>query len=587
MSNASLIILISMAAVLSVLAALQYRWITEVSEAQQNRQKENLAIATSRFGDDFDRELRPLLFGGRRPGPPEFLEQSDDTARFVQLYDRWTAVSQAPELLKDLYFARIANPGQVDLLRFYPESRKLEAIDWPPELSSLHDSLAAESMNPGRPRGPGPRGGGPEGRTLEYLPALVSPVLRTDEPLRFEGPPPFGDFPRNFRRPLLAGWQIILLNQDFLSKTLLPQLAQKHFSKQGDFDYEILVAHPATKDVLYRSSPDLTLSDFQDHPDAAVPLLRGEPGRPPRGGPPDRRGPPDEGFRPEPPPSYNAWQLYAKHHSGSLQSFTNQFRRRNLLISFGVFTILGLGMAFTLISSERVRALGKLQLEFAAGLSHELRTPLAVIRSAAYNLAAGSISGKDDIVRYGNLLQEQGVRLSEMVEQALLFAQTQSKHKQYELRKVEVRAVIQKAIDACRTVIPDSSREIVVQVREGTPPALTDANALGHCVQNLLINALKYGSAGQPITVTAEADTAHASHQLRITVENGGPGIDASDLPHIFEPFFRGRKTEVVSGNGLGLYLVKRIIESVGGRVMVSSSPAEGTRFTLFIPAAT
>src|SRR5205823_14891604 len=126
------------------------------------------------------------------------------------------------------------------------------------------------------------------------------------------------------------------------------------------------------------------------------------------GGP--QRGP-RGGFRGDgpagPAPSQNTagWELYAKHHVGSLQSFADRFRARNLAISFGIFTILAIGIAFTILSSERVREIGRLQLEFAAGLSHELRTPLAVIRSAGYNLASGKIGGPEEVARYGKLLQ--------------------------------------------------------------------------------------------------------------------------------------------------------------------------------------
>src|SRR5262249_50642454 len=129
------------------------------------------------------------------------------------------------------------------------------------------------------------------------------------------------------------------------------------------------------------------------------------------------------------------WRVYAKHHSGSLESFARQFRARNVAVSSAAFVLLALGLAFALISSQRIRATGKLELEFGAGLSHELRTPLAVIRSAGYNLVYGSIA-KKEVVRYGSMIQQEGIRLSEMVEQALLFAHIQSGRRQYERNPV-------------------------------------------------------------------------------------------------------------------------------------------------------
>src|SRR5262249_3889898 len=106
------------------------------------------------------------------------------------------------------------------------------------------------------------------------------------------------------------------------------------------------------------------------------------------------------------------WQFYAKHHSGSLESFSRQFRLRNLAVSSAAFSLLAMGLAFALIASERSRAIGKMQLEFAAGLSHELRTPLTVIRSAGYNLIHGNVGSRNEIVRYGAMIQQEGARLS-------------------------------------------------------------------------------------------------------------------------------------------------------------------------------
>ena len=217
------------------------------------------------------------------------------------------------------------------------------------------------------------------------------------------------------------------------------------------------------------------------------------------------------------------WELYANHRAGSLQSFADQFRRRNLIVSFSVLGILAIGIAFTFLSSERVRALGRMQLEFAAGLSHELRTPLAVIRSAGYNLAVGNVTGGEDVARYGKVLQEQGLRLSDMVEQALLFAQAQSGRNQYERTPVELAGVIDRAIDSCRAVLSQYPCEIVANVEPALPLAMTEPNALGQCLHNLLMNALKYGRCPGSVHITARKDSAKA--EIEIAVENEGPGI--------------------------------------------------------------
>ncbi len=561
--NTSLLILFGMATVLGVLAVLQYRWITEISQAEEARQKESLDVATMRFVEDFESELR-LLFPNRRPGPPDFNTGADPVEQLARRYDQWVSVSRHPGLLQDLFLAKAVSPGDVQLFRFDPEKRDLEPAEWPPEFSEFRRS---------------PRGRGPALSVVEHIPAFSFPIMRGP------GPPPG---PLEFGRPRdrefgpppgPAAWEIVRLNRKVFDETFLPFLVQRHFSKQGDFDYDVLVAETGTGTVVFSSSPGLVLSDFEHGTDASVHFAGEDIGRVPRPGPP-----PEGRFRPAGPESMRGWQLYAKHRTGSLQLFEDQFRRRNLLLSFGVLAVLAIGIGFTFLSTERVRAMGRMQLEFAAGLSHELRTPLAVVRSAGYNLATGNIRGEEEVVRYGKVLQEQGLRLSDMVEQALLFAQAQSGRNTYERTPVDVSEVIDKAIESCRAVLPKYPCEIVAKIPSNLPLAMTEPNALGHCLHNLLMNALKYGQSPGSINVTAQPQLTKQPAEIEIAVESAGPGIDPSDMPHIFEPFFRGKNAATVPGSGLGLYIVKAIVESLGGRVNVSSSEIM-TRVTLLIPA--
>src|SRR2546425_228942 len=274
--NTSLLILFGMATVLGVLAVLQYRWITEISQAEEARQKESLDVATMRFVEDFESELR-LLFPNRRPGPPDFNTGADPVEQLARRYDQWVSVSRHPGLLQDLFLAKAVSPGDVQLFRFDPEKRDLEPAEWPPEFSEFRRS---------------PRGRGPALSVVEH---------GTDASVHFAG-----------------------------------------------------------EDI----------------------------GRVPRPGPP-----PEGRFRPAGPESMRGWQLYAKHRTGSLQLFEDQFRRRNLLLSFGVLAVLAIGIGFTFLSTERVRAMCRMQLDFAAERSHEPWTPFGAVCAARVNLATGTILG--------------------------------------------------------------------------------------------------------------------------------------------------------------------------------------------------
>jgi len=114
-----------------------------------------------------------------------------------------------------------------------------------------------------------------------------------------------------------------------------------------------------------------------------------------------------------------------------------------------------------------------------------------------------------------------------------------------------------------------------------------DENLIVDCLQNLLNNAVKYASSGGWVRVCAEAVSHRDGAFVRITVEDRGPGIAPGDLPHIFDPFYRGEavRNSQIPGVGLGLSLVKRIIEAHHGTIEVKSSESGGAAFILYLPA--
>ncbi|MEW5813843.1 MAG: HAMP domain-containing sensor histidine kinase, partial [Spirochaetota bacterium] len=118
------------------------------------------------------------------------------------------------------------------------------------------------------------------------------------------------------------------------------------------------------------------------------------------------------------------------------------------------------------------------------------------------------------------------------------------------------------------------------------PPVRGNKEALRSAVQNLLANAIIHGGSGKYIRLAACEQGPSSSRELCIKVQDKGMGLSRKDLPHIFEPFYRGEYAleEQVPGTGLGLSLVKRIIEAHGGKVAVESSPGKGSTFTLSIP---
>ena len=127
-------------------------------------------------------------------------------------------------------------------------------------------------------------------------------------------------------------------------------------------------------------------------------------------------------------------------------------------------------------------------------------------------------------------------------------------------------------------------------IEPGLPRVFADEAALQHALQNLVDNAIKYGATSSRwIGIFASAVTDENGCAVEISVMDRGPGIPPDEQKLIFDPFFRGRRAlaDQVHGTGLGLDLVKRIVEAHGGTVRVSSDPATGTAFTVRLPAMT
>jgi two-component system sensor histidine kinase SenX3 len=300
------------------------------------------------------------------------------------------------------------------------------------------------------------------------------------------------------------------------------------------------------------------------------------------------------------------WYVNVQHHAGSLDAAVARARARNLLVSFGVLLLLAASMGLVLMSSARARRLAAQQMEFVAGVSHELRTPLAVIRSAAENLADGIVNDDKGVRKYGALIAGEGRRLTQMVEQVMTFAGLQAGRPGFDVRPVDAATVIDQALVAVAPFIHDQAAEITRDIPASLPMILADAPAVSRCLENLITNALKYG--GDPVRITISArppskgfgaiaeGRGRSDYRalvprravVEITVADNGPGIAPRDLPHIFEPFYRGEDAiaKQIHGSGLGLSLVRRIMEELGGSVSVRSESGHGSAFTLHLPVS-
>jgi signal transduction histidine kinase len=369
------------------------------------------------------------------------------------------------------------------------------------------------------------------------------------------------------------------LDPDYVRQTLIPGLLKTFLN-----EYDAAVFDNRSG-LIYESGAGVASRLRASH-DASVNLLRDDPrGRgpgPPRGfgppGPDGRFGNRSGGGRPGSGPP-GRWLLVVRHHAGSLDAMVAQVRRWNIAVSLGMLLLIVATVALRVQLARRQEQLAGLQMNFVTGVSHELRTPLTVIRTAAFNLQGKLARNPDQVERYGNLIQNQSEKLTQLVEQVLLFARADSAPALQERRTVEVGSLIEAGLRASGIETIDK------QIESGLPPVSVDEAAMAQALRNLLDNAVRYGDGHRWIGIRA---TARGEKSVEIRVADHGPGIPDDEQSRIFEAFFRGRRaiSDQIHGTGLGLNLTRRIIEANGGAIRVESQPRQVTEFIVTLPAA-
>ena len=285
-------------------------------------------------------------------------------------------------------------------------------------------------------------------------------------------------------------------------------------------------------------------------------------------------------------------RLYDEQASQQL-TVVDTSSRRSVIRLVGVlfFTLLFASASVWVIQRSKMLSalkLAKMQMDFVASVSHELRTPLAVISASAQNIADGVVDEKAQLAKYGSVIGHHSRQLTELVNQILLFASTHEGSNRYALRPLQVSEVIAAVLMNTRELAEEAGFEVEEQVAADLPPVMGDFSAVCQCLQNLVVNAMKYGGNHPNVAIRASLGTAEHGEEVRISVEDHGIGIDADELQQIFEPFYRSPVVTAaqIHGTGLGLPLAKSIAEAMGGHITVVSKVGVGSRFTLHLPAA-
>lgn len=578
---------------LALLASLQIRWLGAVSRAEQARMRSSLQVGAERFKQDIDAELTRLYVTFQVDADALNADRPD----YSSAYSRWLMTATWPGLAKEIYWIRESKNGVLELMDFDRERNVVSPVAWPAYLEGLRSGFEQQLKSP--------RSGALVNLfnsltpVLDDIPAVLIPATHQFKLAKL----------MSHDKPVLrsTAYTLVVLDDDYIKSRLLPELMQRHLAHEGSLDYDLWVTSISDPTrVIYQSvagdsnekptSGDISIELFGLKSDDGSGSPTGELRRQEVGAQDqeragnrqaptvtDSQSPPVLFIRSE---DNNRWKLILRHRAGSLETVVASTMRRNLFIFFIVLILLATSIVLIVILTRRMSKLARQQMQFVAGVSHELNTPLSVIRAAAQNLADGVLDDVQEVREYGELIDDEGRKLSEMIGQILYFVGLQSGNKKYTSTPLEVEKLVETALAPYESLIFERRLTIESHFSPDLPMVMGDKGALERCIQNILSNAIKYSGASGSVSITGSVGINYGNRVVLLAIKDKGPGISNAELPHIFEPFYRGERAieSQIPGNGLGLSLVKEVVKTHGGDVVVHSKLGIGTTFTLKLP---
>jgi len=582
---------------------LQYRWTSQITEATETRIGNNVESLMLDWHLDFYQQFSTICVA-LQVGPDS--GEHDNWLAYRERYSRWSRAANHSSLIESLHIWETSQGGAAPrFLRLGPDQAPLVSEDPPQKLQRLLDRLKERSGDINVALGAWELSGEDSQRMFaadrshnisrsnpltgwqfdQSVPAIVHPIIH--HALLGET-----EHPRK-----AVDWIVVVLDLPTIQRGILPDVTRKYIAN-GQYQLAVGVGGNANQ-LIYSSGDDAGSSTFA-RADATMNLF---------GPPPEST----EGYFWQafkngnsltglewhnfsgplwfPVVRYEAvqqpWTLILRNQDRPLVAAVVALRRRNLVTGGLVMLLLLASMSLVVVASHRAQRLAKLEMDFVASVSHELRTPLSAIFSAGENIADGLIESKVALTRYGSIITGQATQLIDLVDQILLFAATRDGSKRYQLRRLRIVDLLQSVRETTAGLIRESGCQVEQLLQDNLPYILGDRPALTRCLQNLITNAVKYSPANRKIVIAARLyESGIHEKEVRIHVTDNGVGISASDLPHIFEPFYRSPEVVAaqVHGTGLGLALAKDIAEAMGGRLSVVSGVGKGSTFTLHLP---
>ena len=555
---------VGLAVIVTLLAVMQWRWLDEIEGYEHHRRDRQIGYATWLFKVIFDHEVSNLASRMAAPVGSRSLTAIELGRRL----DRWQASTRWPGLVADVYVAELdPAPGEAVLSHFGRRTRTLDRSPWPESLASVRSQLAE---SPSRWALAVPA-------DVELVPSVPALLL------------PSTDLNR-------SSVLLVVLDRSYMTRSLFPEIVRMVFPPPT-FDYvELAVVETETGQVLYSTLGIQSVSEFGPA-DASYGLVREGAGRkdPPAAFAADPVIPSarwqatvsdEEWFRGLWSRLFYTghWKILVRRGDVPIVEEVAAMRRREMTAAFGLLALLIISISVLTVGTRRAQRAARQQVEQLARISHELRTPVTVLTAAGDNLADGVVRGDRQAKEYGRAIQRETRRLHELVENVLHLARRGARVSPTRRSEVDLVELVRGALGQTEQSLLEAGFTVEHELPPRTVTILGEPRGLRSAVVNLISNGIKYGRSGRWLRLAVEDDGAEA----RILVEDRGPGLDGTAVPSLFDPYVRGEHAMVdqTEGSGLGLAVVKEVVEAHDGRISVDRPPQGGTIFTLHFPLA-
>jgi signal transduction histidine kinase len=240
------------------------------------------------------------------------------------------------------------------------------------------------------------------------------------------------------------------------------------------------------------------------------------------------------------------------------------------------------GIALMLRATDREARLAQAKSNFVANVSHELKTPLSLLSLFSEILELGRVNSEEKKMEYYRIMRHESLRLNKMIDNVLDFSKIEAGKKTYNFAHHDMSVVIESVLSSYRYQILNSGFDIQTNIQRDLPPILIDREAMAQAISNLVDNAIKYSGEVKQLSIKTET----LASDLSIEISDQGIGIPRAEQAKVFEKFYRVGNGLVhdVKGSGLGLSLVKHIVEAHQGTISVDSDVGKGSHFTILLP---